>query len=320
MMRVEDIKFFIRVAELGSISRAANECYISQQGLSRIISKFEKEIGVKLFIRSSKSIYLTSDGEVILKAAKEIEKAYVNMLDSAIGLNAKRSNDKMSYTIYATPLMCFSLLPSIIKKLTEQFPMYRFDIIERLGGEVLENVKFEENSIAICSIVYFLEEGCLRLESGDIIFEKYYSDNIQILVHEESPMASKSIITLDELSVTPLVIYGPQDEVLARTLLGDHFRSRLVTNTSNYVLCRTIIEQGFAAGFTTSLTEHYYRSSQTAYVPVDRNLAVNHGCIYSKEQHLGEVGREVRKIVRNELRLVSKAESLAANSIKEQRY
>ena len=48
-MRMEDLRYLIQVADIGSISLAAEACYITQQGLSRIISNLEKELGVKLF-------------------------------------------------------------------------------------------------------------------------------------------------------------------------------------------------------------------------------------------------------------------------------
>lgn len=306
-MRIEDIRLFIRVAESGSISRTANECYISQQGLSRIISNFEQTVGVKLFHRGSRTIRLTSDGESVLRSAREVEKAYINMIDGTMILKAKYSTDWKAYTIYATPLICYSLLPGIINTLTERFPGFRFNIIEKTGLDILESVRFEENIIAIVSIIDFLERDSLRLKNGDIVFEKYYSDNIQILVHEESPVAGKPVITRDELSKMPLAVHGSQD-LLVSQLLGDYFDPWLVTNTDNFTLCRTIVENGFAAGFTTQLTEFYLnRNSPVTSVPVDCDLTIHYGCIYGLEQHLGEFGGEVRRIIKDVLRLIRKS-------------
>ena len=45
-MRMEDLRYLIQVADIGSISLAAEAWYITQQGLSRIISNLEKELGV----------------------------------------------------------------------------------------------------------------------------------------------------------------------------------------------------------------------------------------------------------------------------------
>ena len=43
-MRMEDLRYLIQVADIGSISLAAEACYITQQGLSRIISNLERSL------------------------------------------------------------------------------------------------------------------------------------------------------------------------------------------------------------------------------------------------------------------------------------
>lgn len=61
-MRIEDLQYLIHVADFGSINLAAEACYITQQGLSRIISNLEKELGVQLFYRINNRIRLTDVG------------------------------------------------------------------------------------------------------------------------------------------------------------------------------------------------------------------------------------------------------------------
>ncbi len=59
------VDFFLKVAETLNFSRAAEELYISQPALSKCIRNFEKEIGVKLFDRSTKHVELTDGGAVL---------------------------------------------------------------------------------------------------------------------------------------------------------------------------------------------------------------------------------------------------------------
>ena len=53
---------FLKVVETGSISKAANELFISQPALSQQLKKLEKEFNAKLFTRSNKGIELTNEG------------------------------------------------------------------------------------------------------------------------------------------------------------------------------------------------------------------------------------------------------------------
>ena len=71
-MNSKKLKYIITIAELKSISKAANELFISQPSLSSILSNLEKELGVTLFNRSTSPLSLTYAGEKYIKIAKEI--------------------------------------------------------------------------------------------------------------------------------------------------------------------------------------------------------------------------------------------------------
>ena len=57
-MEIRKLECFLKVCETGSISGASEQLYISQQGISRIISSLEKELGTVLFIRSRQGVSL----------------------------------------------------------------------------------------------------------------------------------------------------------------------------------------------------------------------------------------------------------------------
>ena len=56
---------FNAVAEAGNISKAAKTLYISQPAISRAVSKLEQNLSVKLFIRGSRGVHLTEEGELL---------------------------------------------------------------------------------------------------------------------------------------------------------------------------------------------------------------------------------------------------------------
>ncbi len=58
-------RVFYMAAKAGSLSKAANELYISQPAVSQAIMQLEERLGCKLFPRSSRGIALTSEGEVL---------------------------------------------------------------------------------------------------------------------------------------------------------------------------------------------------------------------------------------------------------------
>ena len=71
-MNLKKLKYIVTIAELRSISKAANELFISQPSLSSILSNLEKELGVTLFNRSTSHLSLTYAGEKYVETANKI--------------------------------------------------------------------------------------------------------------------------------------------------------------------------------------------------------------------------------------------------------
>jgi hypothetical protein len=65
---------FIKVVDLGSISRAATELGTTQPGLSRVMRQFEEELGWPLFERGPRSLTITREGEIVSREGRAILK------------------------------------------------------------------------------------------------------------------------------------------------------------------------------------------------------------------------------------------------------
>ena len=65
-MTVQQLKYILKVAEVGSITEAAKLLFISQPSLSNSIKETEKEAGITIFLRSRTGITLTKDGAEFL--------------------------------------------------------------------------------------------------------------------------------------------------------------------------------------------------------------------------------------------------------------
>ena len=73
-MRLEQISYFLSVAEHGNITAAARSLYISQPALSKQITLLEQEIGLPLFERQARGVTLTRAGMQFQKDLKRIGK------------------------------------------------------------------------------------------------------------------------------------------------------------------------------------------------------------------------------------------------------
>jgi DNA-binding transcriptional LysR family regulator len=77
------LRYFVAVAEELNFSAAARRLYVSQQALSRVIQQFERELGVRLFERTTRSVRLTRAGEAMLESAKQSISAAEQAVETA---------------------------------------------------------------------------------------------------------------------------------------------------------------------------------------------------------------------------------------------
>ena len=80
-MNIDSLRNFAAIAEAGSITKAAQDLYISAQGLNKMVTAMEDELGYKLVARTKRGITLTLSGEVFLRHARKLLKDYDAMLD-----------------------------------------------------------------------------------------------------------------------------------------------------------------------------------------------------------------------------------------------
>ena len=85
MAEIRQLRYFVAVAERGSVSQAAIDLHISQSALSETLRKLEIELGVDLLERSSRGVVPTSAGDALLAGARDAIERFDAALDAARG-------------------------------------------------------------------------------------------------------------------------------------------------------------------------------------------------------------------------------------------
>lgn len=75
------IEYFLRVAELGSINKAAADLRLSQPALSRYVASLEHELRAKLFTRTQGGVQLTEAGTLLRERARPILRQLTNLIE-----------------------------------------------------------------------------------------------------------------------------------------------------------------------------------------------------------------------------------------------
>ena len=140
--RLQELAVFVRAAESGSFSRAGRELNLSQPSVSRIVSELEKRIGVKLLLRTTRSITLTDSGALFLDRARAILAEVEEAEDAARGADSLRGTIRLALpVIYGTR--------EIIPRLPKFLKAHPFLRVEMAVSDELQNLVAEGADIAI---------------------------------------------------------------------------------------------------------------------------------------------------------------------------
>lgn len=86
------LRAFVAVAGELHFTRAAARLYVAQQALSRDIRRLERELGAELFVRTTRQVTLTADGERLLPYARRVLAAQDDLLAAAAGPRGRCSS------------------------------------------------------------------------------------------------------------------------------------------------------------------------------------------------------------------------------------
>ena len=131
------IEYILAVDRLGSFSKAADECYITQSTLSALVAKFEKQSGILLFDRKSQPIKTTHQGLEIIKQLKTINNEFL-LLDDRV--NEIKGFEEGNVSIAAIPTVAPYLFPLILNTLSANYPKVNFHIHEITTEAIVQNV------------------------------------------------------------------------------------------------------------------------------------------------------------------------------------
>lgn len=148
-MELRQLTSFVKVAELGSMTQAAEALHIVQPALSRQIKLLEREVGLELFVRGARGMRLTQAGEVLYQHARRILNG-VEVADQALsrlkGLTAGR------VALGVVPSLTFGLLPPVLVRFRQRYPGIQIQVFEQRSSVLPEDVTAGRCDLAVLAL------------------------------------------------------------------------------------------------------------------------------------------------------------------------
>src|SRR6266496_3455282 len=146
MFDTDLLSSFVAVAESGGFTNAARLLNSTQSTVSAQIQRLEEEAGRLLFVRSTRSVQLTDDGEILLGYARTILRLNE---DARLRLSGVQHAGRIR--LGANEDLAESWLPQILSRFGHQYPEVELELEIGIGPKLFEMVVSQELDLAIGS-------------------------------------------------------------------------------------------------------------------------------------------------------------------------
>ncbi|MBR0604067.1 LysR family transcriptional regulator [Bacillus safensis] len=238
-MDIRQLRYFIAIAEQGTISKAAESLHMAQPPLSRQLKMMEDELGVVLFERNKKKkVTLTAQGELFLKKAREI----VYSMEDAIH-QIKEFSEEISGTLsIGSTIYCAPILLSALTEFRKKHSHVKFNIWEGNSAHLMTLLNNRQIDVAITGGPF---------PKKDMKVKSLYTDPCVLVVPKEYKIDEKEI-SIQTLAEIPLLLLRPTEGVGLFDQIVDTFQQLELTPN---ILCEchdsamlfSLVRKGFGA-------------------------------------------------------------------------
>lgn len=145
-MDLKQLRYFLRIADLGSFTRASESLHIAQPALSRHIKLLEEELGVPLFVRNGRGVKVTHAGRQLQEHANQLMGCLANAKRSVQQLCALPTG---SVSLGISPQVGARFIADIMCQFRDRFPGGELKIREGLDLEIVRDIKLGHLDIGL---------------------------------------------------------------------------------------------------------------------------------------------------------------------------
>ena len=189
-MDFRQLEAYIKVVELGSFSKAAEELYVSQPSVSSYITALEKELNTVLINRSTKIISTTPSGDLFFAKAKEMLFLKQNSVQMLKNLTQDVRGD---IRILASSVPCQYILPKLLADFHKLYPQITFTMTQGDTAQVVQGIAAHRADIGFAGSV-MMNKKC--------VFESFTQEKLVFIAPNDGTYEENKASSLEELLYT----------------------------------------------------------------------------------------------------------------------
>ncbi len=196
-MNLKQLRYFVRIAECGSLSKAADELGIAQPALSQQLRALEDELGVELVTRHSRGIAPNDLGTMLLSHFGTI----LNEIDrTALLVQDLTRNPAGEVRLGVTTTAARALTAPLVAKVHETYPGITLHVVEAMSGSLSQSLQRESLDL---SILY--EPKLLELDE-DFDLMPMLTEDLFLISRNQGIVKNKKTIPFSMLEELQLVL------------------------------------------------------------------------------------------------------------------
>lgn len=191
-MELDQLRYFLQVAQRQNFTRAAEDLGISQPALSRSIQKLEEELGQPVFVRQARSLSLTDAGALLQSRAQQV----LTILDDT---RAEITDDGQSgrVRVGAIPTIAPYFLPEVLREFSAKFPRATLIVHENTTDALLKRCRQGEIDLAVLA---------LPLPAKYLEVEALFQEELLLVLPPGHPLVKKREVRLNDVESYPFVL------------------------------------------------------------------------------------------------------------------
>lgn len=254
-MELRQIQYFIQLYQDRNITKASKNLYISQQGLSKSVSRLEEELGFPLFERCPSGVIPTEEASLLFTHFNKIANSYHELL---LAVDHIRQNRILTITAFhGFALSCKKDLFSEYKK---QYPEARLHYEEKDNTEIPSYLFYQRSDIA-----FMLAPIPKQLHSLQIV----RTEPVHVVVSKKHPLASKTVVHIQDLAEQNFVfldIMKHFNNTILQKADAEHIPYH-IRDTVNMNEFFHILHDSSLIGFSSRLMYQYHNFPEITFIP-----------------------------------------------------
>jgi DNA-binding transcriptional LysR family regulator len=188
-----DLQYFVTVAQLGSLSKAATQLGIAQPSLSLAMQRLESNLGTPLFVRSRQGVKVTKAGEKLLTDSRDLLQRWQQLKS---GVLSTTNEARGRFALGCHPSVAIYSLPLFLPRLLKENPELEIHLVHDLSRAVTQRVIALEIDIGIVvNPVAHADLVIKSLTNDEVTLWRSSSlKNEDVLIYEPSLLQTQDIL------------------------------------------------------------------------------------------------------------------------------